>query len=167
MNICRLVYMSERKTGAPLDIAQLVYQSRQKNARAGVTGFLMCDGGYFVQALEGTRSAVTQTYNRIAADPRHHNLYLVSCMDVRERLFPDWSMGVVDGVPSEAREKFLATFTIERLNPNCITIEKLLHFLLALAAETRAVERKSAIASVAAYQQVSQPIRWAEAVARA
>jgi len=141
MNICRLVYMSERNPSSGLDITGLIQTSRENNARVGVTGFLMFDGEYFAQALEGKRSAVTHTYNRIVGDVRHHNLHLISCMDVKERLFPGWSMGLLDGIPREARERFLAHFTIERVNPNSITIERLLYFMQTLAVETEAMER--------------------------
>jgi hypothetical protein len=141
MKLCRLVYMSERNMSAALDVTQLIDVSRRNNSRLGVTGFLMFDGEYFAQALEGTRSAVTHTYNRIAGDLRHLNLHLISCLDVQERLFPGWAMGLLDGIPPEARERFLGHFTIERVNPNSITIERLLFFLQALAVETAAVER--------------------------
>jgi len=141
MNICRLVYMSERTPSAALDITQIIEKSRQNNARAGVTGFLMFDGEYFAQALEGSRAAVTHTYNRIVGDPRHRNLHLISCMDVKERLFPEWAMGLLDGIPPETRERFLGHFTLERVHPNTITIERLLYFLQTLAAETAAFNR--------------------------
>jgi hypothetical protein len=141
MNICRLVYMSERTPSAPLDITQIIETSRRNNSSAGVTGFLMFDGEYFAQALEGTRMAVTHTYNRIVGDGRHQNIHLISCMDVKERLFPGWAMGLLDGIPPETRERFLAHFTIERLHPNTITIERLLYFLQTLAAETAAFDR--------------------------
>ncbi len=126
---------------AALDIDQIIKTSRRNNARVGVTGFLMFDGEYFAQALEGTRSAVTHTYNRIAGDLRHVNMHLISCLDVNERLFPDWSMGLLDGIPPDIRDRFLAHFTIERVNPNTITIERLLYFLQTLAAETASQER--------------------------
>lgn len=143
MTICRLVYMSERNMSAALDVQQIIMTSRRNNARVGVTGFLMFDGEYFAQALEGSRTYVTHTYNRIIGDSRHQNLHLISCMDVQERLFPNWSMGLLDGIPSETRERFLAQFTIERVNPNKITLERMLFFLQTLAAETAKGQKAS------------------------
>ncbi len=144
MNICRLVYMSQRNQSAALDVKQIIETSRKNNSRVGVTGFLMFDGEYFAQALEGSRTAVTHTYNRIAGDLRHINMHLIACSDVKERLFPNWAMGLLDGIPPEARERFLAHFTIDRVNPNTITIERLLYFLQTLAVETEAIERRRA-----------------------
>jgi hypothetical protein len=129
--------MSERNLSMSIDIEQIIATSRRNNSRVGVTGFLMYDGAYFAQVLEGKRSAVTHTYNRIAADLRHYNIHFVSCIDVKERLFPGWHMGLVEGMPVEKREKFLSYFTLERINPENITLERLLYFLQALAAEVR------------------------------
>jgi hypothetical protein len=118
-------------------MTQIIETSRKNNAKANVTGFLMFDGAYFAQVLEGTRSSVTHTYNRIVNDNRHIGLHLISCIDVNERLFPGWWMGLLEGIPQEAREKFLAYFTIERVDPNKITLDRLLYFLQSLAVEVR------------------------------
>lgn len=144
MNICRLVYMSERNLSAALDVNHIIATSRKNNARVGVTGFLMFDGVYFAQVLEGSRSAVTHTYNRLVGDSRHLNMHLISCSDVKERLFPGWSMGLMDGISPEIRERFLAHFTLERVNPELITLERLLYFLQSLALEVDKVETKRA-----------------------
>jgi Sensors of blue-light using FAD len=135
VTICRLVYMSSRNFSAALDLQGILQASRRNNARVGVTGFLLFDGDVFAQALEGTRAAVTQTYNRITTDPRHASIHLISCMDVQERLFPNWSMGLIDRISRDAREKFLANFTVERVHPNKISSDRLLFFLQTVAAD--------------------------------
>lgn len=140
MTICRLVYMSSRNFSVPLDLQAILQISRKNNARIGVTGFLLFDGDIFAQALEGTRAAVTTTYNRISMDPRHNAIHLISCTDVQERLFPSWSMGLLDRISPAARERFLAHFTIERVHPNRISSDRLLFFLQTLAAEMPAEE---------------------------
>ncbi len=141
MTICRLVYMSSRNLSVPLDLEGLITTSRGNNSRVGVTGFLLFDGDVFVQALEGTRAAVTHTYNRITTDPRHLSIHLISCVDVQERLFANWLMGLLDRISPEARNKFLAHFTIERVRPNRISPDRLLFFLQTLAAEMPAEEQ--------------------------
>jgi hypothetical protein len=135
MTICRLVYMSSRNLSAPLDLQNLIATSRRNNSRVSVTGFLLFDGDVFAQALEGTRADVTHTYNRITMDARHNSIHLISCVDVQERLFPNWSMGLLDRITPAARERFLTHFTIERVHPNRISADRLLFFLQTLAAE--------------------------------
>jgi len=144
MNICRLVYISERNMSAGLNVQQILKTSRINNSRVGVTGFLMYDGTHFTQALEGTRNNVTHTYNRIVHDPRHTNLHLISCADVKDRLFPHWSMCLREGVSPEARERLLATFTLERINPNSVPIERILYVLQSLSAEVGTTEYRAA-----------------------
>src|SRR4029078_11824629 len=68
------------------------------NAKAGVTGVLcFCTNArIFLQVLEGGRSAVSALYNRIAQDPRHHDVALLSYEEIGERSFSHWSMGQVN-----------------------------------------------------------------------
>ena len=43
--------------------------------------------------LEGGRTQVSALYNKIARDPRHHDVVLLSFEEVDERSFAGWSMG--------------------------------------------------------------------------
>jgi hypothetical protein len=49
-----------------------------------------------LQVLEGGRSPVSALYNRIANDPRHHDVVLLSYEEIGERSFASWSMGQVN-----------------------------------------------------------------------
>ena len=49
----------------------------------------------FMQVLEGGRGAVSALYNRIAQDPRHRDIALLSYEEIGERSFSGWSMGQV------------------------------------------------------------------------
>jgi hypothetical protein len=141
MRISRLVYISQREHAVPLDIAEMIRTSRRKNARAGVTGFLIFDGEYFAQALEGSRSAVTDTYNRIARDQRHRGLHIAACCDVTRRLFPNWPMGLSDGIPLDARKALLSKVNISCFDPNAVPVEQLLELFVTMAADAEALER--------------------------
>jgi hypothetical protein len=145
MPVSRLIYTSERNATLPLDIAELIRKSRTHNVRLGITGFLVFDGEYFTQAIEGTRSAVTHTYNRLARDTRHHKLHIISCADAAGRLFPSWSMGLMNGIPRETRRALLSDFNISYLDPNVVPVEQLLHFLATMAAHAEALERSAMV----------------------
>ena len=97
MNLFRLVYHSRSNLESsqnPLtaEIADILSTSVIHNTKAGVTGGLIYDRYWFVQALEGERKAVEETYQRLAADPRHHHLVVVKAENVESRRFPHWSM---------------------------------------------------------------------------
>ncbi len=97
--LVRLMYAS--RTVTPLDqdaLLGILRQSRSNNPPLGVTGVLcVCPAsGIFLQVLEGGRSAVNTLYHRIATDPRHTAVELLSYEEIAERRFAGWAMGQVD-----------------------------------------------------------------------
>lgn len=96
MEIFRLVYTSTFNLGrvesAPVALRDILSASRRNNAEHGVTGYLIFDGETFLQVLEGSPEAVTTTFNRIKADPRHRRLTTLSSRTASHRLFPNWAM---------------------------------------------------------------------------
>ncbi len=97
--LVRLMYAS--RTAAAVDhdaLLAILRQCKDNNPAQGVTG-LLChcsNSGIFMQALEGGRAAVNALYNRIAQDPRHSDLLLLSYQEITERHFAGWSMGQVN-----------------------------------------------------------------------
>ena len=81
---------------APEELLAILRKCRTDNPSLGVTGVLCHSEGIFLQLLEGGRSAVNQLYNRIAADPRHTQVELLSYEEIGERRFAGWAMGQVD-----------------------------------------------------------------------
>ncbi len=101
----QLTYISSVSPGVPLgDCEAILAKSRFNNLLAGVTGLLMCDGTRFLQALEGERSAVETTYERIKADPRHRSVVILSDREVGNREFGNWAMAFERGSSSDGSE---------------------------------------------------------------
>lgn len=95
--LVRLLYASRVAPAVDGDaLAAIVRQSQQHNAAIGVTGMLCCSGNLFMQVLEGGRGAVNRIYNRIASDPRHTDVELLSYEEIDERRFAGWAMGQVE-----------------------------------------------------------------------
>jgi hypothetical protein len=97
--LVRLLYASRAVDGLDAEaLLALVRQSKAANAERGITGVLCyCpNGGIFLQALEGGRSAVNRLYSRIVADPRHRDVELMRYEEIAERRFAGWSMGQVN-----------------------------------------------------------------------
>jgi hypothetical protein len=86
----QLVYISSA-VGA-VDTTPILAASRRNNQRDGITGLLYADGRRFLQALEGEEEAVERAYARIATDPRHRALVVLSRRTVSEREFGAWAM---------------------------------------------------------------------------
>ena len=95
--LVRLMYASRAAAQVDQDaLVVILRQCKANNPARGITGLLCCSGGIFIQALEGGRVAVNQLYNRIAADPRHSDVALLSYQEIGERRFAGWAMGQVN-----------------------------------------------------------------------
>ncbi|MEO5697805.1 MAG: BLUF domain-containing protein [Burkholderiaceae bacterium] len=95
--LVRLMYAS-RATEAlrPETLHSILKKSTQNNPTTGVTGVLCFSGEIFLQVLEGGRAQVSKLYHRIAQDPRHTDVVLLSYDEIDERNFAGWSMGQVN-----------------------------------------------------------------------
>jgi hypothetical protein len=95
--LVRLMYASRAADSVNSDdLAAILKKSKTNNPPIGVTGVLCFSDGIFLQVLEGGRSPVSGLYNKIAGDPRHHDVVLLSYEEVHERSFAGWSMGQVN-----------------------------------------------------------------------
>lgn len=74
----------------------ILKKSTANNPAVGITGVLCFSGEIFLQVLEGGRSQVSTLYHRIAQDPRHRDVVLLSYEEIDERSFAGWAMGQVD-----------------------------------------------------------------------
>jgi len=90
----QLVYCSRAADGVDdTAVARIVATAQRLNSAQGISGLLVWGGGMFFQWLAGPRAAITQRMDSIRRDPRHERVVILSeTEEVRERLFPDWSM---------------------------------------------------------------------------
>ncbi len=95
--LVRLMYSSRAAEPVrPETLNAILKQSTNNNPGVGVTGVLCFSGDIFLQVLEGGRSQVSKLYNRIAQDPRHSEVVLLSYEEIDERCFSGWAMGQVN-----------------------------------------------------------------------
>lgn len=76
-------------------LRSIVAASERNNAQDGITGFLLFDKIHFMQVLEGEKCDVLKAFDRIASDPRHSEIVVLSQREVTHRAFPEWAMGGV------------------------------------------------------------------------
>jgi class 3 adenylate cyclase len=93
-----MTYMSTfSRALSPDEIAVIGRYAARRNAHDGVTGVLLTLGSVFFQIIEGDDDAVDDLYGRVLRDDRHTDVIcLRSEPDTTSRLFPDWSMKVID-----------------------------------------------------------------------
>jgi hypothetical protein len=93
-----LIYCSlARPNMDPAEIQKIIATAKHHNPRYGITGLLVYGSGIFFQWLEGPKDNVTSLMKIIGEDPRHLNVVVLSEEDeIRDRLFPDWDMELVE-----------------------------------------------------------------------
>lgn len=91
--LIQLIYVSALRPGCEDQLGPILESAQRHNGVNGVTGMLLYSGGNFMQVLEGPDAAVQEAYDRIAQDPRHDHIELISRVQVNQREFADWRMG--------------------------------------------------------------------------
>lgn len=74
-------------------LEEILEQSRLNNAKAGITGMLLYEGGAFFQVLEGEEATIDSIYKKIKKDSRHERVTKLISEPIEERAFGEWSMG--------------------------------------------------------------------------
>ena len=89
------VFYVSRATAAfdNAQIQSILQASRRQNSRLDVTGCLLFSGHCFAQVLEGRQAVVSALARKIAADPRHVGVRVLSEGQRDERDYADWAMG--------------------------------------------------------------------------
>ena len=97
--LVRLMYASRAVESVDAEaLVAILKKSKERNPAIGVTGVLCycANARIFLQVLEGGRNPVSALYNRIAQDPRHRDVALLSYEEIGERHFSGWAMGQVN-----------------------------------------------------------------------
>ena len=76
-------------------LAGIQQTARTRNAAQGVTGALLYNSGYFAQVLEGPKTAIEATFERIQRDQRHGDVTVLEFAESDTRDFAEWSMAHV------------------------------------------------------------------------
>ena len=90
----QISYLS--KASSPMSAEQLVSLLQQchcNNTARDVTGMLFYGNGTFLQVIEGEATTVDELVGRIARDPRHEDIRILSRKPIERREHSDWSMG--------------------------------------------------------------------------
>lgn len=116
----RLLYVSQITGGVAEDqIRDILESSRRNNPAQGITGVLVHGGGLFMQVLEGPEENVLRMYVRIIDDKRNGNCQIIHISPADERMFQNWSMGVIRCDPLEFQHiNELRTRRLEAVHAN-------------------------------------------------
>jgi Sensors of blue-light using FAD len=92
-----MTYVSSACTPfSKLQLHDLLAVSNRNNKRDAITGMLLYKDGNFMQVLEGDRTSVEQTSERIERDSRHRGVITLLRGELQARQFAGWAMGFQD-----------------------------------------------------------------------
>jgi hypothetical protein len=115
MSLIQLIYISSAtRHFSQTELRTMLKSARPRNERRGVSGVLLYKSGSFLQVIEGEAPAVDELFGKIATDPRHKDVLLLSRREMKERNFPTWNMGfvAVDAIASQALPGFSDFFRV-------------------------------------------------------
>lgn len=140
MPVTQLTYLSRNLMPGNAEalndqLSAILAVSRRNNQRDGLTGYLVSDGIWFVQILEGDHEKVMATLIRIRFDQRHSDIAVLRTREIRTRSFPQWSMG--GSVRTPAMREIFKRHGLENLDPLVLTAPS----ILALAMDLQDFER--------------------------
>ena len=96
----RLIYFSSAVREMTLsDMKEILNVARSNNQKQGLCGMLCYDNQFFVQVLEGPRDTLNELFFKIAEDPRHADVVIVSYEYIEQQTFQDWNMGYAGSTP--------------------------------------------------------------------
>ena len=96
--LCRAIYISQAVGNAGsnlLSVAEILGVSERNNRRDRLTGVLLAHDGWFLQALEGSRTDIERLLTRLRSDPRHTDIRMLGFDPINARSFSEWSMGQI------------------------------------------------------------------------
>jgi hypothetical protein len=124
-------------------VADILKASERNNPRMDVTGVLLADRGWFIQALEGPRRNVSMVFATIGRDLRHAQLELLDAGPATRRRFGQWSMCAHAVTPAAA--PILKTLELTPdFDPFRMDGRKALDLMVAISSAANAATRKTA-----------------------
>jgi hypothetical protein len=101
--LIRVIYASRSRGFAMQHAIDIRKIAEVHNRQHGITGALVATRQRFLQVLEGPELSVHALYGRIARDARHESCTLLLDTAVDYRLWPDWSMKLLNDSQFERR----------------------------------------------------------------
>lgn len=113
-----ILYQSDRKPiCTEAEIQKILASCKKNNSHKDITGMLIYTNNKFMQMLEGDYNAITELYNKIKQDQRHHHVVSISLGMLKKRNFPGWAMALKEvdkkhlTIISEMAQEEKATFS--------------------------------------------------------
>lgn len=99
---CQAVKLG-KDTNIPYDYASILEESRHRYAKAGLTGVLTYNDGYFMHCLEGNEEELDRAMKRTLRDPKFNHFEVLMSERTPFRMFDKWRMASPKVLQTDAR----------------------------------------------------------------
>lgn len=127
MSLSQILFYSQNQValsgGSMRDMVRDILASCSRyDVRTGITGALLFNETFFLQAMEGERAAISDQLWSLAADNRHSGMVLLSARAIDRRDFEGWIVGFAGHTP--ALDALYMLYGCEaKLDPSQMTIQ--------------------------------------------
>jgi hypothetical protein len=73
------------------ELTQLFGTTENNNTGKNITGILLYESGKFLQVLEGDEQVLKSLYEKIEADSRHNNIFVILNQPCKRRIFENYA----------------------------------------------------------------------------
>jgi len=105
--LIQLIYSSIRPENNSKDIENILEACKRNNPSLDITGVLLFSETKFIQLVEGPYKEIMALYDKIKTDPRHERCIMLALQPIKERAFPNWSMGFKKLYSNNSEYQFL------------------------------------------------------------
>jgi len=103
--IRQVIYISKATDDfTDAELRELAKVAARINKLHGITGALLYIDNCFIQVIEGDEYSMSDLLAKLQADPRHHDIRIISDQLEECRHFADWSMGLIS-TPDDERPR--------------------------------------------------------------
>lgn len=93
------------------ELDEILARARRNNERDGLSGVLIYANSSFLQVLEGSYENVTKRFDVISRDDRHEWIFRLREGMVKNRNFPNWSMGLHECADGDQMSDAISIFS--------------------------------------------------------
>lgn len=87
-----ICYVSSARVDITEDeLTNLFGTTENNNTRNDITGILLYESGKFLQVLEGEEAVLKSLYEKIEADTRHNNIFVILNQNCKRRIFENYA----------------------------------------------------------------------------
>jgi hypothetical protein len=73
------------------ELTDLFGTTENNNSGKNITGILLYESGKFLQVLEGEEDVLKKLYEKIEADSRHNNIFVILNQKCKRRIFENYA----------------------------------------------------------------------------